>query len=172
MRVCLLNQYVKSRSWKTSAARFTEGTMKKKNRTAGKKLRCERHLCANWLSCFTEFFAFSSCRRSSSCTSRATWAPLLLWWLLTSPGWTGKCGLLPWGLIRKLHGSAASYTDCCRVKETVRKLLCHVPSLHPLTSHLAYFYIWRCLFFFLNLTQIFTLWWSELTVVGIFSQNW
>lgn len=44
---------------------------------------------------------------------------LLLWWPLTSPGWTGRCGLLPSGLTHRLHGSPASFTDCCKAKEMV-----------------------------------------------------
>ncbi len=61
------------------------------------------------------------CRRSSSCISRGTWAQRPLWWLRTSPGWTGRCGLLLWGRTHRAPGSAASYTDSCRANETVRQ---------------------------------------------------
>lgn len=60
-------------------------------------------------------------RRSSSCISRGTWAQRPLWWLRTSPGWTGRCGLLLWGRTHRAPGSAASYTDSCRANETVRR---------------------------------------------------
>lgn len=70
-------------------------------------------------------YQFISCvlfpfRRLSLCISQATWVDLLLWWHLISPGWTGKCGLLPSGTIRRLHGSPAWCTDCCRARKMVR----------------------------------------------------
>lgn len=58
---------------------------------------------------------------------------LLLWWRLTSPGWTGKCGLLHSGVIHRRRGSPASCTDCCRAKETVRSAFCCYVSCHSVS---------------------------------------
>lgn len=73
------------------------------------------------VSCITSLLFFG--RRLSLCTSQATSAHPLLWSLLTSPGWTGKCGLLPSGVIHKRRGSPVSWTDCCRENKMVGKIL-------------------------------------------------